>query len=223
MRVGVKNPQEVQQFDDIEAAHAALDLRHEGLRPSEPIRNVLLQQAALLAHVREQGRDPLVAGVVDRMGHEEILDTHTTYTLSVYGIFQEFQMFQLVWFISAAMTALGIALDMHLLRANRVGLRPIGWVVASACVGPIAGVVYLIRRRAARSALNEAVWQFVGDASHRADVRRERLIALKRSGLLGSPVFRACLAKLDAEIGESTSTPDAKLPHVTNEDARRPS
>lgn len=130
-------------------------------------------------------------------------------------------MFHLVWFTSAAMTALGIALDMHRLHANRVGLRPIGWVVASACVGPIAGVAYLIRRRAARAALIEAVWQFVGDTSHPADARRERLIALERSGLLGPLVFQACLAKLDAETGESTPMHDAKLPRVTNGNAGR--
>ncbi|WP_431821307.1 hypothetical protein [Burkholderia sp. F1] len=130
-------------------------------------------------------------------------------------------MFQLAWFISGAMTALGIALDMHRLRVNRVGLRPIGWVIASTCVGPFAGVAYLFRRRAAWSALIESVWQFVGDASYPTDVRRERLIALEQSGLLGSPVFRACLAKLDGETDESASTHDAKLPRVTNGDAGR--
>lgn len=109
-------------------------------------------------------------------------------------------MFQLVWLSCSAAIAFGIALDMHRLRVNRVGLRPIGWAVASACIGPVAGAAYLIRRRAARSALIEAVWQFVGDASHPVDVRRERLIALKHSGLLGAPIFRACLAALDAEI-----------------------
>ncbi|CAM8819531.1 hypothetical protein NCW_03560 [Burkholderia pseudomallei] len=108
-------------------------------------------------------------------------------------------MFQLVWLSGATATALGIALDMHRLRTNRVGLRPIGWVVASACIGPIAGAAYLIRRQGARSALIEAAWQLVGDASHPVDVRRERLIALKRSGLLGAPIFQACLAALDAE------------------------
>lgn len=110
-------------------------------------------------------------------------------------------MLQLVWLSSATATALGIALDMHRLRANRVGLRPIGWVVASACIGPIAGAAYLIQRQAARSALIEAVWLLVGDASHPVDVRRARLIALERSGLLGAPIFQACLATLDAETG----------------------
>lgn len=108
-------------------------------------------------------------------------------------------MFQLVWLSGAAATALGIALDMHRLRVNRVGLRPLEWVVASACLGPIAGAVYLIRRQAARSALIEAVWQFVGDTSHPVDLRRERLIALRRSGLLGTPIFKACLAELDTQ------------------------
>ncbi|RIV48801.1 hypothetical protein [Burkholderia pseudomallei] len=108
-------------------------------------------------------------------------------------------MFQLIWLSCSAAIAFGIALDMHRLRVNRVGLRPIGWIVVSACLGPIAGAAYLIWRQAARIALIEAVWQFVGDASHPVDVRRERLIALKRNGLLGAPIFRACLAALDAE------------------------
>ncbi|AGH85378.1 hypothetical protein F504_2867 [Ralstonia pseudosolanacearum FQY_4] len=33
-------------------------------------------------------------------------------------------------------------------------------------------------------------------------MRRERLIALERSGVLGMPIFRACLAVLDAEIAD---------------------
>lgn len=109
-------------------------------------------------------------------------------------------MFQIVWLSGVAVTVLGIALDMRRLRANRVGLPAAGWVFASACVGPVAGAAYLLLRRSARRALIDAAWALVGDANQPAHVRRERLIALERSGVLGVPIFRACLAVLDAEI-----------------------
>lgn len=111
-------------------------------------------------------------------------------------------MFQIVWLSSATVTALGIVLDMRRLRANHVGLPAAGWVFASACVGPVAGAAYLLQRRAARQALIDAAWALVGDANQPAHVRRERLIALERSGVLGIPIFRACLAVLDAEIAD---------------------
>lgn len=111
-------------------------------------------------------------------------------------------MFQIAWLSSAAVTALGIVLDMHRLRANRVGLPTAGWVFASACVGPVAGAAYLLQRRAVRQALIDAAWELVGDANQPAHMRRERLIALERSGVLGKPIFRACLAVLDAEAAE---------------------
>ncbi|WP_174825297.1 hypothetical protein [Paraburkholderia madseniana] len=131
-------------------------------------------------------------------------------------------MFQLVWLSGAVATALGIALDMHRLRANRVCLRPAGWIIAAACIGPLAGVAYLIQRRAARDALIDAVWQLVGDSSHPANMRRERLIALERSGLLGAPIFRACLTTLDTETGDATSTHDGEPTHVTDGDVGQP-
>ncbi|MGA3845157.1 hypothetical protein ACI2S9_16625 [Ralstonia nicotianae] len=111
-------------------------------------------------------------------------------------------MFQLVWLSSAAATALGIVLDMRRLRANRVGLPASAWVFASACIGPVAGAAYLLQRRSARQALIEAAWALVGDAHQPAHVRRERLIALERSGVLGTPIFQACLAVLDAEVAD---------------------
>ncbi|MCK4147586.1 hypothetical protein [Ralstonia pseudosolanacearum] len=111
-------------------------------------------------------------------------------------------MFQLVWLSGAAATALGIVLDMRRLRANRVGLPASAWVFASACVGPVAGAAYLLQRRVARQALIDAAWALVGDANQPAHVRRERLIALERSGVLGAPIFRACLAVLDAEVAD---------------------
>ncbi|OHU98945.1 hypothetical protein BLA34_18345 [Ralstonia solanacearum] len=121
-------------------------------------------------------------------------------------------MLQIIWLSGAAVTALGIVLDMRCLRANRVGLPASGWAVASACIGPVAGAAYLLQRRAARQALIGAAWALVGDANQPAHVRRERLIALERSGVLGAPIFRACLAALDAEIA-------APLHATTQEDA----
>lgn len=121
-------------------------------------------------------------------------------------------MFQLVWLSSVAATAFGIVFDMHRLRASRVGLRPVGWVVASVCVGPIAAVAYMLRRRSARAALVDATWQLVGDKTHPVAARRERLIALEHSGLLGTPIFRACLAVLDAESIKAATMKDARLP-----------
>ncbi|WP_439889647.1 hypothetical protein ACS7SF_10005 [Ralstonia sp. 25C] len=119
-------------------------------------------------------------------------------------------MFQIVWLSGVAVTALGIVFDMRRLRANRVGLPAAGWVFASACIGPVAGAVYLLQRRSVRRALIEAAWALVGDAHQPAHVRRERLIALERSGVLGTPIFRACLAELDAEATDPL--------HVTTEE-----
>ncbi|AMP36967.1 hypothetical protein [Ralstonia solanacearum] len=123
-------------------------------------------------------------------------------------------MFQLIWLSGVAATALGIVLDMRRLRANRVGLPAPAWVFASACIGPVAGAAYLLQRRAARRALIVAAWELVGDANQPAHVRRERLIALERSGVLGTPIFQACLAVLDAESS-------APLHVTTGEDADR--
>lgn len=123
-------------------------------------------------------------------------------------------MFQLIWLSGVAATALGIVLDMRRLRANRVGLPASAWVFASACIGPVAGVAYLLQRRAARRALIGAAWELVGDANQPAHVRRERLITLERSGVLGAPIFRACLAVLDAEATDS-------LPVTTEKNADR--
>ncbi|ESS48904.1 hypothetical protein L665_04098 [Ralstonia solanacearum SD54] len=60
----------------------------------------------------------------------------------------------------------------------------------------------MLQRRVARQALIDAAWALVGDANQPAHVRRERLIALERSGVLGAPIFRACLAVLDAEVAD---------------------
>jgi hypothetical protein len=103
-----------------------------------------------------------------------------------------------VWLLMAAMTAVGVVVDMQWLMVNRIGLPRAGWVVVSIFAGPLAGVIYcLLRRRAKRSLVN-AVWQLVGDASQPLDIRRDRLLALRHSGLVGGPVFRTCLDTLNA-------------------------
>ncbi|WP_247315224.1 hypothetical protein [Ralstonia pseudosolanacearum] len=108
-------------------------------------------------------------------------------------------MLQLVWLCSAAVTALVIVIDMRRLRANRVGLPPAGWAFASACVGPAAGALYLVQRRKARRHLINAAWALAGNASQPVHVRRARLIALARNGVLGKPILQACLAALEQE------------------------
>lgn len=114
-------------------------------------------------------------------------------------------MLQLAWIAGALVTALGITLDMHRLRIGRVGIPLTGWIAASACIGPIAGIVYLFRRRAVRRALIEAVWALVGGPSQPVHARRARLRALERSGLLGTPIYRECSALLDAETANRSS------------------
>lgn len=105
-----------------------------------------------------------------------------------------------VWLLAASSVAASVALDMHRLRINQVGgigLR--GWAIASLCTGPVAGAVYLGLRRIARRQLVNSVWQAVGGTSTPIAVRRARLMALYRYGLVGDPVFRACQRVLDAE------------------------
>jgi hypothetical protein len=117
-------------------------------------------------------------------------------------------MFQLLCLGCTIATGCAIALDMHRLRARRVGMTLGGWIVASACTGPLAGVIYLSRRGAARRALIDAAWTIVGDATFPVHVRRERLDALERAGLLGSSIYRECAAVLDTEsstVGRSVN------------------
>ena len=199
MRISFQHPQEIEEFDHIQAARTALHFRHERLWPPELVGNVLLQPAALLAQVGEQRRNPLVARVVDGVGHAK----HSRYTYAIFFICirhnWENHMFQLVWLSSAAVTAFAIVIDMRRLRANRVGLPAAGWAFASACVGPAAGVLYLIQRRKTRRYLIDAAWALAGNASQPVYVRRARLNALARSGVLGEPILQACLAALEQE------------------------
>lgn len=104
-----------------------------------------------------------------------------------------------VWALMAAVTTVCVVLDMQRLKVNRIVLPRAGWILASLCGGPLAGVIYCVLRRHAKRSLVRAVWQLVGDASQSLDVRREHLFALRRSGLVGMPVFRTCLETLDVE------------------------
>ena len=105
----------------------------------------------------------------------------------------------IVWLSAAVPTALGIALDMRRLKVNQVGLPPRGWAVACVCASAFAVVPYLVLRRRVWRTLIDAAWHFVGDSSHTIDVRRKRLHALRRSGLIGDAAFRICSRTLDAQ------------------------
>ncbi|MEX3960311.1 hypothetical protein [Trinickia sp. EG282A] len=105
----------------------------------------------------------------------------------------------IVWVLAAASIAASIAIDMRHLAANRVWLSRSGWTFACICSGPVAGVVYLMFRRAARRALIASVWQIVGGDSYPSHTRRKRLVTLLQSGLIGTSVFKACLKVLDDE------------------------
>jgi hypothetical protein len=105
----------------------------------------------------------------------------------------------MIWLLAAAPAALGIALDMHWLQVNRVGLSSRGWVAACVCGSAFTVVPYLILRRRVWRKLIEVAWRFVGDGSCALDVRRERLHALWRCGLIGEPAFRACVRMLDVQ------------------------
>jgi len=105
----------------------------------------------------------------------------------------------MIWLLTAVPVALGIAFDMRRLRVNRVGLSSWGWAAACVCASAFMVVPYLILRRRVWRKLIEAVWRFVGDSSYAIDVRRERLHALRASGLIGKAAFRACARTLDAQ------------------------
>ncbi|MGG1946831.1 hypothetical protein AB1286_18780 [Trinickia sp. NRRL B-1857] len=108
-------------------------------------------------------------------------------------------MFAGLWFAAAAATALGITLDMGRLKVNRVGISRTGWILACAFAGPLAVGAYLYRRRIAWRALIDAVWQAAGDSSQPVHLRRQRLLALRNTGVIGRRVFLACWEELEAD------------------------
>ncbi len=108
-------------------------------------------------------------------------------------------MFMSLWFAASAATALGIASDMRCLGVNRVGTSRNGWLLACVCAGPIAAGVYMYRRRAVWRSLIHAVWQAAGDETHPMHERRQRLLALRHTGLISRRVFFACWEQLEDE------------------------
>lgn len=131
-------------------------------------------------------------------------------------------MFQLIWLGGGVATALAVVFDMRRLGARRVGLPPIGWGVASVCLGPIAGAIYLSRRSATRQALIDAVWVLVGDQAVPVQVRRARLTALGSVGSVGPVIYRACSAALDAETPVAAEQTTPTPSQVTDDDPGRP-
>jgi hypothetical protein len=152
------------------------------------------------------------------MGHAEILNTHTKYSLSVYDIFEKMFMFKNIGLtalvLGAVATALGIAFDFRRLRIRRAGLSLTGWLLVCLCLGPLAAPFYLVQRYRAHRALVNAVWHFAGDASQAAGVRRKRLIGLHAQGFIGRATFRACLRIIDTQCATSSATnPDRSHDH----------
>lgn len=111
----------------------------------------------------------------------------------------------MIWLCAATAAALGIALDMRRLKVNRVCLSPLGWAVACVFASAFAALPYLMLRRRVWRTLLDAAWKLAGDESHTPAVRRERLDALQRSGLIGRPVLRACLRTLNTDQRSAVS------------------
>ncbi|AMV41747.1 hypothetical protein ATN79_03490 [Paraburkholderia caribensis] len=104
----------------------------------------------------------------------------------------------MIWILIAVGTAMAVVSDMRRLLVHRVGLSTVGWLFVCVGAGPFAIAAYLLCRRVVWQMLVDSVWQFIGDGSHPKHVRRRRLIALRRNGLIGVPVFHACLKMLNA-------------------------
>lgn len=108
-------------------------------------------------------------------------------------------MFLSLWLVASAATALGIASDMQCLGVNRIGTSRNGWLLACVCAGPLAAGVYMYRRRTVWRSLINAVWQAAGDEDHPMHERRQRLLALRHTGLISRRVFLACWEQLEDE------------------------
>jgi hypothetical protein len=114
--------------------------------------------------------------------------------------------------LTATLSALGIASDMRRLKVNRVGLSPPGWVVACIFGNLIAVLLYLVVRRRVWKKLLDAAWHFVGDEAAPYDARRTRLDALRDNGVVGEPIYRACVRTLVFQRTESAQPADSS-PH----------
>lgn len=112
------------------------------------------------------------------------------------------------WLLGALLAALAIFVDMRRLRVARVGLPVPAWMGVCLIAGPLAGVFYLYMRPAVRRRLIQTVWLYVGDDTHPIRMRRERLLTMRRSGLIGPAIHEACDRMLDREVerrsGESS-------------------
>ncbi len=104
---------------------------------------------------------------------------------------------EVIWVIAAVGVASGILFDMSRLKIRRVVVPQLGWVLASLCVGPAAAAVYMLARRRTRRRLIDLVRELVGDEAQPAPVRRARLVELHRNGLVGDPIFVACLREIE--------------------------
>ncbi|CAE6768330.1 hypothetical protein R69619_03722 [Paraburkholderia nemoris] len=103
----------------------------------------------------------------------------------------------MVWLLTVVGIAVALICDMRRLVAHRVGLSPAGWLFVCVCIGPFTIAAYLICRRVVWRRLVDSVWQVVGDCADPIHLRRRRLVALRRNGLIGAPVFQACLKVLN--------------------------
>lgn len=106
-------------------------------------------------------------------------------------------MMTMIWLLVATGIAAALISDMRRLFVHRVGLSPVGWLFVCIGAGPLAIPAYLVCRRVVWRMLVDSVWQIVGDCSHPINLRRKRLIALRYSGLIGVPLFRACMKALN--------------------------
>jgi hypothetical protein len=104
----------------------------------------------------------------------------------------------MIWLLTATGIAVAVIFDMRRLAVNRVGLSRAGWLCMCAGTGPLAIAAYLVCRRAVWRELIDSVWKVIGDGSYPLQVRRKRLIALRRNDLIGEAVFHRCLRVLGA-------------------------
>lgn len=104
-----------------------------------------------------------------------------------------------VWIMAALIVARGITWDMHALRVHRMGVERWGWWLACGLAGPLAGLVYLGLRPGVRRRLLASVWACVGNATVPASLRKVRLFALYKTGMVGEAMLDECLRQIEAQ------------------------
>lgn len=102
-----------------------------------------------------------------------------------------------LWIVMALASVLAIACDMRRLAANQVGLPLWVWIAAVLAIGVFALPIYLRLRVGACRRLMAAAWTMAGDERTDPSLRRRRLEALRQVGLIGKPIYRACLKQLE--------------------------